>query len=306
MMKYYKIILPFAVFLLFAGCTAEDYGKCPRKNNVFFTFSLKDEFDNEVFSQHIEQADLAVFTDAGDFVRHFCVDKTGLDTLCGVDMALEPGNYHVVCWGNADQRSTLCNLNQASFGSAYLSHSGADRVDRLFFAPDAPASGTKGMEPYVLNVPRKGSVSDVLSFTQAYKTINVFVRNFTDHGTGTVVNPVIEIADHYERYDFTMVPVQGTPVSFAKPSVDTQTPSGVMGGASFTTSVFDHDTEIEVHLRQPSNGAIGYTVNLSRFLSEENIDPDNETEVTIVVTFIGGSVNITLPGWGHTPIIPEL
>lgn len=304
-MKFIRITLLFVLISL-ASCTHEGYRDCPC--DVRLTFSLKDKTGNEVFSQHIKNTDLVIFNEAGEYCGWYQLDQNQLNSLCGLELSLIPGNYSIATWGNIGSYTSLCNvysINTCDDGN--LMFTGSDSCDPIYYAPAGSSTRTSNPEKklYTFTVPQNTvTVEHTVEFTHAHNKLNIYVQGFDDNGN---TEPIVELENHKGGYDFYMNHLSVPFVNYQKTSVNTTTPSGIMACAPFTTSRLRRDTPININIKKPSNSATIYTVALSEIL-ESVSDADLQVEVTIpiVITFVGATVKVTLPKWTVEPSKPEI
>lgn len=103
-MKYIKKINILLLLVLITGCLADDYKDCDR---LYLHFSYLADENREVFNRHIEKVDIYVFDSEQRIVLGPLPVNTNDIKKQGVNIPIEsPGNYEIVCIGNAHPNNT--------------------------------------------------------------------------------------------------------------------------------------------------------------------------------------------------------
>lgn len=311
-MKLFVISLLLLFVCIFSGCIGEDIGSCPpeQTNNLILKFIHMDNQGNDLFVDYIHRVDVFVFDSQERLVFKQRVDKSALSIFAGTQMNLAPGTYYLVCWGNASERTLFSGVDAGDlFNDAFLCHTTDNTVatngDPLYYGPstkDTPALS------FSVTVPEQGTVSSVIPFCSAHIKIEVYVKGFEE------VSP---------QQTFSALMVELTPVP-AECNFDLQNSEsyisysdiityGTIEGQQIATidfypPLFDENTSKQILIKRQPDGSTVTSISLKDFIRENQINLTSNTQIVIpiLVEYKQASVNITLPGWGQKPLVPEL
>lgn len=312
MRLFHLSLLLFSV-LLCGGCLGEDTDSCPgvKDNNLTLEFVLTDEKGNDVFPDKIHKVDVFIFDRAGQLVERQTVDRNLLSFFAGTELYLNPGDYRIVCWGNAgdktvfDEATRGCLFADASVSNCTLNeYMRAANGDPLYYGPQT----TTQSQTFIITVPEQGSKTASVSFCRAHIKIEVYIKGFVDKTTQNVLlPPIVELTNIPGSYDFEMQSF-GSAICYRDVTSYRNVEGKEMAVIDFYTPCFEPDAPIQVLIGKSSDESIVTTINLKEFIEKNNIDISNHTEtvIPILVEYKQASVDITLPGWGQTPIEPDL
>lgn len=76
----------------------------------------------------------------------------------------------------------------------------------------------------------------------------------------------------------------------------------------FYPPLFDENTSKQILIKRQPDGSTVTSISLKDFIRENQINLTSNTQIVIpiLVEYKQASVNITLPGWGQKPLVPEL
>lgn len=309
---FYRGVLLFVV-LLSGGCIDEDRDGCADMNNLVLMFHLEDQSQQESFSEKIHVADVFIFNGNGQFVSRQTVNESSLSVFTGTALYLEPGEYRIVCWGNASDKTSFSGLEPGSlFENAFLANatlngtSVATGGDPLYYAPYN--TGTSIPLTFTVTVPVTGTTTQSIGFGSSHILVQVYVKGFTDKGTnGENLPPVIELTDIPPYYNFEMQTF-GPAISYRDASSYQTIEEQQVATVDFYTPVFKDENSIQVLIKKSSDGSIVTSISLEDFMKANNITVEgiSQAVVSILVEYKQTSVEITIPGWGQTPVSPEL
>lgn len=315
-MKLFHINLLLFSALLLNGCIGEDTDACPPliSNNLDIEFLYPDDKGKDIFSQRIDKADLFVFDEEGRYVTNQSIDKTDLSVFAGAHLKLDPGTYRIVCWGNAADNSKFSGIGSRSlFTEAFLGNSGIAKNsitvngDKLYYAP-AQTGGYSISPGFTITVPEQGTKTTSVNFTRAHIRVVVYIKGFEDRSPqGVSLTSLVELTDIPSGYDFDMQPSQKS-ITYRDVSVPATINDEEMTMADFNTPLFDENTPMQIIIKKQSDGSSLTTVSLAEFIRDNDIIIGNSTDLVlpIMIEYKQGSFKITLPGWGQTPVGPEL
>ncbi len=314
-MKLFRPTYIILSLLLLAGCNDwvyDDRSNCPPDGDnvaLLFTRMLA---GTDGFRTNVLTVDVVVFNGGGNFVTHKAVSQADLaafranrqDGKSGTFLTLEPGDYRIVCWGNAAEHSMFDNMDAShTIGQMTLLHTEwqtgvSDSDDPLYYAPHI--SNLANPETFNITVPDGTPVTETIDFTAAHKTVEVFVK-------GLAALPEVDIDPLAGAYDFTMHTLSGKPMRFVRTAGSVTFNGETFAGARFYTAHFKNENTILVNIKSAADHSTIYTVDMRQFLADNSITLD-ETDhdlVQIMVEFIGTDVKVTVPSWAKEPVKPN-
>lgn len=324
-MKLFHISLLLLSALLLNGCMGEDTDDCPPliANNLSIEFLYPGDDGKNIFNQKITKADLFVFDEGGRYVTNQSIDQPSLSVFPGAHLKLNPGTYRIVCWGNAAYRSEFSGINSGSlFTGAFIGNSTIDvnsvaiNGDQLYYAPDTRAARSPHLlqsplslpQGFTVTVPAQGAKTVSINFTRAHIRVVAYIKGFEDRSPqGASLTPLVELTDISPKYDFNLQK-SGNPVTYRNVSTLTTVEGEQMAVMDFNTPLFDENTPMQLVIKKQSDGSTLTTVSLKGFIRDNNITIGNSVDLVlpIMIEYIQGSFEITLPGWGQNPVEPEL
>lgn len=313
MKQFYISLLLLCTFLL-SGCVNEDMASCPaaKESNLVLTFRYTDDQQMDVFSDKIHRVDVFIFDEADRLVYEQSIDKVALSAFAGVELNLQKGDYHIVCWGNANDKTEF-DISQGSlFKDAFLGHSSlktettATNGDPLYYS--SSMSGRSLPQGFKITVPEEGDLTQTISFNRAHIEIGLYVKGFEDKSaSGELLLPIVELTHIPPYYDFEMKTF-GDIIPYQDVLTLQTIEDEEMATIDFYTPFFAEDTPMRILIKKASDGTTVTEINLKDFIQENNITIQftGEVVIPILVEYKQTSVSITLPGWVQTPVNPEL
>lgn len=93
-------------FCLLTGCIREDRSDC--SCDVFLDFLYTGDGQTDIFPDKIDKVNMYVYSAADrSLAGEYELDKAALTEHQGIHLYLRPGNYRIVCWGNAADRTHI-------------------------------------------------------------------------------------------------------------------------------------------------------------------------------------------------------
>ncbi|MFV0420351.1 MAG: FimB/Mfa2 family fimbrial subunit [Dysgonomonas sp.] len=314
-MKLFHISLLLFLVYLFNACIGEDMDSCPEimDNNLTLEFRYMDDKGADIFSDKIHQVDLFVFDHEGCFVTKQCIKQTSLSAFAGTQLSLQPGDYSIISWGNAIDKTMFSKVEDGCLMGESLVENNtlnenlvAINGDPLYYAPGATNRSLS--QTFSVTVPERGSETATITFCRAHIKIEVYVKGFEDKSIqGELLPPVIELTDIPANYDFEMHTC-GSSISYRDVSSYCTIEGEELAAIEFYTPLLGEDFPTQLLVAKSSDGSTVTTINLDEFVKENNIviGDTGEAVIPILIEYKQASFVISLPGWGKTPIGPEL
>lgn len=318
-MKHFRHILFALPLLLMPGCGLiyDDLSDCPPVENVTLLFTRMVAGSDE-FGGIVQSVDVMVFDEGGGFVMRKTIPQADLqafraahpDSKSGTRLRLDPGTYRIVGWGNAAGNCSFQNLTAPhTIADALLQHidgeSGTGATcDPLYYAPRM--TGTAAPEIFTITVPESGSQTGTLDFTAAHDAVEVYIKGFGSSFGPATDKPEVEITSMSWAYDFLMHPRYDRPFCFVQYAQSVVSGSQTLAGVQFLTAQLNNDNSSLIHIRDPYTHETVYSVELKKFLADNNItlDPTDYDHIQILVEFLGADVRLTVPNWSGTGVTP--
>lgn len=319
-MKLFRDACLILSILCLQGCGLinEDMSDCLSGAEITLLFTRMVS-GTDVFHSCVQTVDVMVFDENGLFVTQKTVTQADMDQFRtarpdgkgGTRFFLSPGVYRIVCWGNAGANTVYQNLSETySFDDAILQHvhcnSGTGvSYDPLYYAPRM--ENLASPEVFTITVPESGSKTEIINFTAAHDTVELFVKGFKNSFGPATDKPEVEITSMSWGYDFQMFTQNDRPFSFLQNAQDVSAGNGLVAGVQFLTAQIENDNSILINIKEPFTHETIYTVNLKKFLADNKItlDPTDHDLIRIMAEFIGPDVKVTVPKWNSSDVIPE-
>lgn len=297
--------------ILLSGCLKENLDKCKERDNTLLLFRYKDKDGSDNFSEKIKRVDVLVFNSENKFVRAESVEKTDLDKFHGTSMALEPGEYRIVCWANIGDNTRMSDLHsEAMFETSYVETISPACGCPLYYAPYKEVV-TRGVAQltdysiYTLVVPERNTVEKELDFIRAHRSVNVYVKGYEHIDDGDNTSPVVEGANLPARYNFRLE-VDPERRNFKRVTEDFTAPEGVVQHAQFLTHYYDVEDDIFINVLKSSDESQVTSVNLKQYIDEKQISDLDDIDMLITIEEGGADITISLPPWNSSVVQPGL
>ncbi len=298
--------LVYAISLIFitllTGCISEDTSDCPVTGNITIKFNYPSTKVDDTFMKHIDQVNLFIYNEGGEFVSSKEVSKEELRELQGTTLTLDPGRYSIIGWGNIHNHTGISELNGHKVEDSFLFYSAEDTGDSLYYSP-----GNRNQSDFILEVPESGSVSGTMDYGYKHKIIEVYVAGFKNIGTAGLTAPNIQITNLLPGYFFDLQPLGQTEKNMKQIGMKVLTPDGEMYLSKFYTPEFKNDNPIQIKIQTSSNSTV-YSLSLKDYISEFYPtlilqDGDGKT-IRVYLKFENGVVTVFLPDWTGVPVTP--
>jgi len=328
-MKFFRIGLLWSLILVaLSSCLKENYDDCfDSSSGVILNYKLveRGKSNKDIFRNYINDVTMMIYDEDGKYVKSTRINESALNSFQGAKLNLSPGDYQIICFGNVKDNTLL-----EGYGKNTRIQDGLIRYktvednktydgEEVFAAPrSAPGSGSSGsFQPGLFNltVLPDSIIEDTINFTPFHRHVEVYVQGYDEDGE---LYPRIELTDITYGYDFKFQTLRDEHqierrISLEKTCTGSYSPTGPIAVSTFCTSYFDNDCSIDVMVKNPSSGNIKTTVNMKKFLADNNVVLDdyltdqNETTIRILVTILNdtGEIKITLPTWETKPVDPE-
>lgn len=298
-MKYRLLAFSLILAGLFStSCLQEDYSACFRRYNLMLSY-LGDG-NTEIFPEKIDKVEMYVFDQNNNCVSAQTLSDTEVESQTATLPALEPGDYRIICVGNAFETGVE-NLDSRDYtemlfaAEDYLKGNTVSGNDSLYYA---------SKELTVIGFDPKNAEEDVLiEFASSHYDILVEIINAPDW---IGKHPKVELTGVLPYTDFEN-DAKGTPVDYQM-----ETEHDGVSTTTATANIMRHTNHEEVYLKVTGeDGSAVALINFAEHIEKykDKIDP---TKHECLIPFrlewdptICADVIIDLPKWMVVEVTPE-
>ena len=285
-----SVLLIAAMAGLSSGCIREDRSDCTC--DVLLSFVYTGDGTSDIFPEKIDKVSLYVYS-AGDnsLAGTYKFDKSDLTELQGAHIRLVPGDYRIVCWGNAADRTHVhtvydeAHVAEPAHLSSGLSFNG---TDDLYF------SDLEVTVPETLV-----DVSGVCEFESSHIDMYVKLRGFKNALPTTVKlthTGCPEYTDFFNSPSSDKCDVE--PVIMDDPEEENSYLL-VYNVLRFTES---EDTDIV--LTTADDGREFYRLSVPEFVDRYGIDVDGKQEARVAIIITLGPTGVDVSEWNIEDVDP--
>lgn len=299
----------FSAFMCLTGCIRENIDDCETPVDLEFQY-----FGNgivDIFPDRIDSVLMYVYElPSGRLHQTMEISREELAVRQGADLRLIPGDYRIVCWGNAGEGSAIDTEGHVITSSEYAGGDVPSGIEELYF-------GTVD-----LNVPQTlRAVRETVVYEASYIMMKVELLGFAAlrsagvlamyNGENSAADATVSLThgNHSALIDFTNTPsdevTDYVPVLYDHPDEDA---SYV---ADYLVPRFDNGTEARLSIVRNDNGEAIYDRPLSDIMDDLDITVDERNEQMVNIRFRlaqseDGELTIDVIGWNTEIVFPEL
>ena len=284
-----------SVMVCLSGCIWEDRSDCTC--DVILSFIYTGDGDTDIFPEKIDKVNMYVYSaDGYSLEGEYSFDAAALDETQGAHLYLRPGNYRIVCWGNAMESTHVHSV----YGEAKV-------AEPEYFGSSQDFSGTDDLyfSDIEITVPETlADVEETCVFESSHIDMMVKLKGFKgalgSRAAGTGITLTHTGCPAYT--DFFNTPSDDkcdvVPVMMDDPD-DADSYILVYNVLRFTE---DEDTSIV--LTDDSDGSEMYTLSIPGFIDTYGIEVDSRQEALLAIQITLGPVGITVEEWNVEDVTP--
>lgn len=291
------------------GCIRENIDDCETPVDLEFQY-----FGNgivDIFPDRIDSVLMYVYElPSGKLRQTMEISKEELAARQGADLRLNPGDYRIVCWGNAGEGSSIDTEGKVITSSEYAGGDVPSGIEELYF-------GTVD-----LNVPQTlRAVKETMVYEASYIMMRVELLGFANLGNPSVGTSALSSKD--AGSDATVTLTHGNHsavIDFANnPSDETTDYVPMLSDhpdeensyiAEYLVPRFDNDTEARLNIVRNDTGETIYDNPLSDIMDDLDITVDERNEQMVNIRFrltqTETGLTIDVVGWNTEIVFPDL
>ena len=289
-----------ALTLLVAGalstsCIKEDHSQC---HNVYqLAFSYLGDGQTEIFQEKIERVHMYVFDENSNCVASEQLSDSDVKARVTTLPSLEPGDYKVVCVGNAYETEveglSSGNLEQVVFAAEdYLAGKTVSGNDPLYWS----------------------SIDYTIAPYSEFRLIETKTTYFASSHFDVIVEvegvPALTKASGYPTIELVGVSPQTDFTNKARGQATTYVMNAAHDGASTLSAsgnIMRHSNHEDVYLRLAGTGGASLVeVNFAQHIAKYDIDvTKHECVIPFKIEIGSASISVSVPSWFIENVTPD-
>ena len=295
-MRLRYIIAFMTAFLSMTGCIREDRSGCP--GDVLLTFLYTGDGFSDIFPDTIDEVALFIYSAADNsFVSQMTLTKEELELNQGAWLSLLPGDYRIVLWGNAFDRTEI------DFGP-----DGAKVSEPGFYSSPEEYSGTDPLYYSSIEISVPESLRDTRRecvFKSSHIKMYVRLTDFRDiigpDGDEIVIGVTHSGCPAYT--DFFNIPSEDVRCDISPALVeDPEDDESYI--LTYNVLRFSEDDDTSLILYNAEDGSELYRLSILDFIRKYGIAVDGMQEVTVAIQVTTGPIGIEISEWNIEDVKP--
>lgn len=308
--RYLSALVILAICL--ASCIRENIDDCDTPVEIDFLY-----FGNgivDIFPQRIDSVLIFIYDmPSGKLDNTLKLSKTELEERQGTELRLEPGDYRIVCWGNAGDGSRIDPAEGNITSSEYAGGDIPSGIEELYFG-DADITVPRTLRP----------VKETIVYEASYIMMQVELLDFAhignpsidegnsitalDNGVSDEFSVSLAHGNHPALIDFTNTVSEEVTDYVPELAMHPDRDNSYL--ANYLVPRFDNDTEAQIRIVRNDTGETIFDRPLADLMEELNIEIDdrNEQMVNLKLQAIvsGTQITIDVAGWNSEIVFPGI
>jgi hypothetical protein len=322
--KWKFAVMTCGLIAVTMGCIGEDTPADGVPDNLTLTFRVETGITGEAdidLARTLTSMNVLLFDSEGLFVELKRVERTDPAIFSDVYFTVTPGKYRILVWGNVLSDKLLSTLvpGKSRMEDSYIEIAGTG--DSLYYAP-AKTNIYKGEaalraeetddddDLYTVTMPEGGEkVVKELSFTRAYRTINLYLKGVESLGgsaedIGKIQAKAFRL--HY-RYDFLFRTVETAHRDETRTFTTAATPGGTTLPVTRFHAAYGPLKEISFSILNLPGDMDPVDISLQDYLTQDLPSNLDDMDIMVELEKLGSgkvNVSVTMPNWSTHPVIP--
>ena len=301
-----------AAILCLASCIRENIDDCDTPVEIDFVYYGNGIVD--IFPERVDSVLMFIYGQpSGELIRSEKFSKSALVARQGASLRLVPGDYRIVCWGNAGEGSAIDTSEGTICSSDYAGGDVPSGIEELYFG------ASEITVPHTLR-----PVRETMVYEASYIMMRVELMDFgyigeVEVGGSSSLNglqargseePTVTMthAGHSALIDFTNTPSQE--MTDYIPDITAYPGDDRSYIAEYLVPRFDGSTGSRLRIARNDTGATIFDRSVAGLMDELDItiDERNEQMVNLKLRLIATQtgVRIEVIGWNTEIVFPDL
>ena len=295
-MKSGLLILLGTAFCLLTGCIREDRSDC--SCDVFLDFLYTGDGQTDIFPDKIDKVNMYVYSAADrSLAGEYELDKAALTEHQGIHLYLRPGNYRIVCWGNAADRTHIHKV-----------YDEAKVAEPVWFKSDEFFTGNDELYFSELEISVPETLRDVegtCNFECSHIDMYVQLKGFKGAigPDGHEADIVVAHTGLPAYTDFFNVPAQDERCEVI-PEIQDDPDNDDSYILKYHVLRFSEQEETALETRDPEDNSTMHTVSVTDFIRDNGIGIDDIQEASIGIRLILGPIGVDVVEWNVEDVKP--
>lgn len=311
---YRYILAAIFAFSAVTSCIRENVDDCETPVELNFLY-----FGNgivDIFPERIDSVLMYIYELPSNSLQNTVrLSKDDLLKKQGAKLRLVPGDYRIVCWGNAGDGSVIDTDNFILTDREHAESGTSDGIEELYFG-DVFLTVPLTLRPVEETVVYESSYImmrvELLGFGNVGNISVNPVNGTTDAGLlSDASEPAVILAheNHSAHIDFDNNPSDDVKTDYV-PELAAHPDEEDSYIAEYLVPKFDNETDADLSVYRNDTGELFYSRPMSELMDELGIVIDDRNEqmvnLKLSVSVSGGQVIVEVLGWNSEIVYPEL
>lgn len=294
-MKTRCLIWAVAAMVFLSGCIREDRSDCTC--DVMLSFIYHGDEGTDIFPEKIDRVNLYVYSAADhSLAGEYVYDAQDLARTQGAHLRLHPGDYRLVCWGNAKENTHVHTVyEEARVGEPawFRSPEAFTGTDSLYFS-DLEVSVPETLQ----------DVSGTCEFESSHIDMYVKLKGFRGAigPSGEEVRISFRHTDVPAYTDFSNTPADEKCEVTPALSEDPEDEDSYI--LEYNVLRFGEDERNSIVLTDNAGGSELYSLSIPEFIDRFGLEVDGRQEAIVPILITLGPTGVTVEEWNIKDVTP--